>query len=181
MGKIVNLHEYRIRTTEKRAFGPWRKRFGVKYGNHTRLADLSDRTLYLLALPGEDSTTAFYELIMGTLGLGHAAGFSALEKVLKMAVVDIHLFLADQVRFEMMRRLGWLGSLPCSGHRMIEMVQSFEDVRSFSMSNPPQLAASHPEYETYLRLHRKDKESFIRRMLPGAIEVFKARVRKQPS
>ena len=67
MGKVVDLKEYQTRAVEQKGFGPWRKRFGESYGERTGPSDLSDRTVYLLALPGQDSTIAFYELIMGIL------------------------------------------------------------------------------------------------------------------
>ena len=153
---------------EKKGFGPWRKRFGESYGEKTELSDLSDRTVFLLALPGEDSTVAFYELIMGILGLGHAPKFTYLENNDKMTVVDIHFFLADLVRFEMMRRLGWLSDLASGELRIVEMVQSYEKVKFFFKANPPQLSTSRPDIEAYSTLHERDKESFIRRLLPDA-------------
>ena len=88
-------------------------------------------------------------------------------------VVDIHLFLADQVRFEMMRRIGWLERHSCGEYRMVEMVQAFERTHSFCKDNPPELAPSHPAYEGYRKLHRRDQESSIRRMLPDALDLFR--------
>ncbi len=161
---------------EKKGFGPWRKRFGESYGEKTRLSDLADRTVYLLALPGEDSTVAFYELIMGILGLGHAPKFTYLENNDQMTVVDVHFFLADQVRFEMMCRLGWLDDPSAAKHRIIEMVRSFEKVKAFYKDNPPQLSAAHPDVEAYRLLHDRDREAFIRRLLPDALESFKERI-----
>jgi len=178
MEKIVNLQDYRTRTGEKRGFGPWRNRFGEAFGGVSRLSDLSNRTLYLLALPGEESTEAFYELIMGVLKLGPVAKFSYLEKADQVMVMDIHLFLADQVRFEMMCRLGWLERLPCGKYRIVEMVQSLEQSKSFCEENPPKLASSHPDYEIYRKLHHMDKEASIRRMLPDALEVFRENIKE---
>ena len=60
---------------------------------------------------------------MGILGLGAAPKFNYLDREEQMMVVDIHLFLADQVRFEMMRRLGWLDNFTCERYRLLEMVQ----------------------------------------------------------
>jgi len=75
MTKIVDLQSFRERALEQKSFGPWQKRFGESFGAHTRISDLSDKTLFSLAQPGETSTTAFYELIMGALDLGPAAKF----------------------------------------------------------------------------------------------------------
>ena len=79
MAKIVKLQSYREKALKKRCFGPWEKRFGESYDLSVRLRDLSDKTIYYLALPGDNSTHAFYEFIMGALDLGPAAGFHYLE------------------------------------------------------------------------------------------------------
>ncbi|UCE55751.1 MAG: hypothetical protein JSV31_09955, partial [Desulfobacterales bacterium] len=93
MTKIVNLQTYRNKALEQRSFGPWQKRFGETYGIQTMLSDLSDKTLYYLALPGDNSSNAFYEFIMGVLYLGPAPKFHYLENKDQLMVVDIHLFL----------------------------------------------------------------------------------------
>ncbi|MDH4010686.1 MAG: hypothetical protein OEU55_08220, partial [Desulfobacterales bacterium] len=99
MTKVVDLHHYRTKVIEQRAFGPWQKRFGETYDANTCLSDLSDKTLYFLAQPGEDSSMAYYEMIMGVLDFGPATKFNYLASEQQMRVVDIHLFLADQMRF----------------------------------------------------------------------------------
>ena len=78
MPKLVDLHDYRTKVVEQKVFGPWQKRFGETYHLETRLSDLSDRTLYFLAQPGEKSAIAYYEMIMGVLDLGPATKFNYL-------------------------------------------------------------------------------------------------------
>jgi hypothetical protein len=173
MTKIVDLQSFREKVIEQKSYGAWQKRFGEFYSVHTRIADLSDQTLLSLAQPGENSSTAFYEVIMGVLELGPAPKFYYLANNDQMRVVDTHLLLADQVRFELMRRLGWLKKLPCADHRLIDMVQQFEAVKQQARLTPPELDESHPEFEAYRQLAAGDKEVFIRRMLRDAIEAFK--------
>lgn len=177
MAKIVNLHTYRTQAAEQRAFSPWRKRFREVYTQNTKLADLSDRTLYILALPTEESAEAFYELIMGILDLGTATKFSYLEKSKQIKVVDIHLFLADQARFEMMHRLGWIGSFPCMRYSLLEMVLSFDSIKILCKKTPPELTESHSDYLAYTKLTRNDKEVLIRRLLPQALETYKQQLK----
>lgn len=173
MTKVVNIQTYRANVLQQRAFGHWEKRFKESYDLQTRLSDLSDKTLYFLAQPGENSTTAFYELIMGILDLGPAIKFNYLTNKEQMRVVDIHLFLADQVRFEVMRRLKWLVKLPCEKCNLIEMVQDIDKIKPESKETPPELSVSHPDNISYQQLATGDKEVFIRRMLRDAIEAFK--------
>ena len=99
MATILSLDEYRIKTVEQRAFAPWRRRFRTVCTRTTRVTDLDDQDLYTLAVPGENSTTAYFELIMGVMDLGPAAGFYDLGENDQMTVTEGYVFLADQVRF----------------------------------------------------------------------------------
>ena len=175
MQKVVDIQAYRAKTFKERVFGPWQKRFDESYGIDIKLSELSDETLYVLAQPGDNSSTAYYELIMGILDLGPSATFNDLQNRMQMRVVDIHLFLADQVRFEIMRRLKWLSKLPCMPQTLVQMVQDFDNVKPVCKATPPELATSHPNYDVYRQLAHGDKEVFIRRMLQDALETFKGR------
>ena len=173
MAKIVDFQTYKTKRAELNGFGPWHSRFGESYNRNTMFSDLSQQVIYKLALPGEDSIIAFYELIMGILGLGAASKFFYLDKINQMAVVDIHLFIADQVRFEMMFRLGWIEKLPCENYSIIEIVTNFDMVTAECRGLVPGLSKSHPDYGDYAGLVSMDKDAFIRRMLPKALEIFK--------
>ena len=176
MPKIVNLQNYRAKALEQRSYGPWQKRFGESYSIHTKLSDLSDKTLYYLALPGDSSTNAFYEFIMGVLDMGMFSQFHYLENKDQLMVVDIHLFMADQVRFELMRRLEWLQGFPSEDNALLEMVQQHDAIKAKGQDNPPLLAESHPQYDDYQKRTRGDKEVFIRCLLQEALDVFKKRL-----
>ncbi len=173
MEKIVDIQAYRAKAFKERVFGPWQQRFNESYDIDVRFSELSDKTLYFLARPGENSTAAYYELIMGILDLGPAPTFNDLLNRDQMRVVDIHLFLADQMRFEIMRRLKWIAQLQCNTQSLVQMVLDFDSVKSACKTSPPELAASHPDYNAYRQLTQGDKEVFIRRMLQDALESFK--------
>jgi hypothetical protein len=176
MTKVVDLQKYRIKSVEQRGFGPWQKRFGETFDSATRLEDLSDSTLYYLAQPGEPSSVAYYEVVMGVLGLGPAIKFHYLDNSEQMLVVDLHLFLADQVRFEMMRRLNWVTGFEGIRYSILEMVHEFSSVKENCRANPPELAGSNSDYAEYNQLTTADKEVFIRRMLQEALDAFKKRL-----
>ena len=176
MTKIVDLQTYRIKAIEQKGFGPWQKRFGEPFDSTTRLEDISDKTLYFLAQPGEPSSAAYYEVIMGVLDLGNATKFHYLADTDQMRVVDLHLFLADQVRFEMMRRLKWITDFEGKKYSILEMVQAYDKVKENCRLNPPQLSASDANYAEYNKLTTGDKEVFIRRMLQKALEDFNTKL-----
>lgn len=172
MADIVDLNHYRATQLEKKAFRPWRKRLGERYTRETRLGDLSDNLLYLLARPGEAGAVLYYELIMGALELGNPMKFYYLDDDERMRVIDIHLFLADQVRLEMFFRLEWLASYPAAGYCLLDMIVSFQHVKDACKKAPPVLAATHPRFAEYNQQAEADKEVFIRRLLPEALEAF---------
>ena len=172
----MDLTSYRSKVVEQRAFGPWRRRFGESYGSETKLAGLSDRTLYFLARPGEETALAHYELIMGILDMGEAPKFYYLDEKDQLRVMDVHLFLIDQVRFELMRRLGWLTTFPGENYSLLEMVQSFETIKAEVRRKPVELSRSQPEYNAYNKLTNADKQVFIRRKIVKALEDFRARL-----
>jgi hypothetical protein len=176
MAKVVDLEKYRTKSAEHRGFGPWCRRFGESYGAETRFCDLSDRTLYFLAQPGEETALAFYELIMGFLDLGPAPKFYYLPDEQQMMVMDIHLFLADQVRFEMMHRLGWLIGYPGKTYSILEMVQHCQRLRKQWKNKAPTLSEADPDGEVYKRLTTGDKQAFVRRKLRQALEAFRAKL-----
>ena len=176
MTKIVDLQTYRTRAFEQKGFGPWQKRFSETFDLQTRLTDFSDQTLHYLAQPGELSSVAYYELIMGVLDLGAAPKFHYLENRDQMRVVDIHLFLADQVRFEMLRRLEWIERFEAENFSLFELVRDFDRIAARCREKPPELAPSHPDYAIYTPLTAGDKEVFVRRLLQPALDTFKERL-----
>jgi hypothetical protein len=176
MAKIISLINLREEALEKKVFGPWKKRFGNFFTKGTRLSDIPDKTLLYLSQPGEESASAFYELIMGVLDLGPAVKFSFLDKQDQLYVMEVHLFLSDLFRFEMMRRLGWIDPIACSLKSLIELIKNFDKYKNFFRETPPHLSETHPDFNAYQNLHERDKEGFIRRLLPGALDIFQRKL-----
>lgn len=176
MGKVVDLNAYKTHVMEQRAFGTWRRRFKAPFNLSTKLTDLSDGILLQLATPGDESTAAFYELIMGAIGLAPSQLFQSLDSEKKMAIVDIHLFLADQVRFEMLYRLGWIHGFHCQKRPILEMVISYQRFKKSCRRTPPELSVSHPGYAGLQDLIPRDRAAYIRRLLPEALDAFKKKI-----
>ena len=176
MGKVVDLNTYKAHAMERKAFGPWRRRFKIPFDQSTGTPDLPDTVLMELATPGDQSTFAFYQLIMGALGMGREHNFQVLDTEEKMSIVDAHLFLADQVRFEMLHRLEWIQGFPCREVPILEMVLSFPTYKHACRHAPPELSASHPGHAEFQHLIPKDRSSYIRRLLPSALDAFKQKI-----
>jgi hypothetical protein len=129
-----------------------------------------------LLLADDGNLFHFQTSVMGVLDLGAAAEFHYRDNSDQMRVVDIHLFLADQVRFEMMRRLKWISRFEGRKYSLLTMVLEFAGVKEICRENPPELSASNSGFEEYKKLTAGDKEVFIRRLLQQALDAFKKRL-----
>jgi hypothetical protein len=173
MAKIIPLADYRNLRALRAGYNHWRRRFNEAFDARTSIVELGPATLSYLAEPGDRSTAALYALILGFLGYGLRSTFESLDSQSQSHVLDIHLFMVDQIRFEMMFRLGWLGYFIGNRFPLFEMVTDFDRVKLACQANPPQLATDHPDYRTYRALIDRDKQVFIRRKLSLALETFK--------
>jgi len=177
MTEVVQLESFRRRQAATRGFRSWSKRFGEKLDEQTKLSDLSDGTLLFLISPGEQNIFALYDLVMGVKNLGTASDFFNLDKPSKMEVIDISIHLLDQLRFECMRRLNWLESGYEQSVPIIDIVNQYPLTKLTGPASIPPLNQSHSKYQTYGKLADLEKETFIRKQIPQAIEEFGKRLR----
>lgn len=172
MAAIVNLSEQRRNMAVKRGFQSWEVRFAETYTSQTRLSDLSDTTLRELFRGGPEGSMPLYDCIMGVLGLGLGPRFYYLENKQRLQVMDIALFLLDQLRFEAMRRLGWVEDSPLFHVPIVDLVLDFGSKYVSMQHWTPTLATSHPAFVDYMDTFETDRGSFIRRLIPQALEEF---------
>jgi hypothetical protein len=177
MAEVIQLESFKRKQAANRGFRSWSKRFGEELNERTKLSDLSDTTLVFLISPGDENIFVLYELVMGTRDLGTASDFFHLDKDAKMEVIDVSIYLLDQLRFESMRRLGWLESGYEQRSPIVELVEQHSHLGQQRRATIPPLSPSHPRYKPYQKLPDFDKETFVRKLIPEAIEQFKARIR----
>jgi hypothetical protein len=173
MAKIIPLSTYKEQKAITDGFKSWRTMFQESFDGETRLSDLKPKTLNYLAGPGDSSSAALHALIIGFCGHGASTSFEELASSIQRRILDIFLFISDQIRFEIMLRLGWIEHYWCNPHPLYEMVTSFEQIRERCHLQWPTLAKDHCEYERYAELMERDQQVFIRRLVPSALEAFK--------
>ncbi|MHC1726047.1 MAG: hypothetical protein AB9866_08605 [Syntrophobacteraceae bacterium] len=172
MAIVFDINECRRRLTAKKGFGPWSRRFNLGFNDTTSIRELDNEVVKYLIHGGDDSAIALYELIMGVKGLGQGTRFYYLDNDNKMAVTDITLFLLDQLRFEAMFRLGWLNDYPTLIIPLLDLIQGFKAQFSAARHQSPVLSAAHPRYREYLSEYEGDRNSFVRKLIPDAIQIF---------
>jgi hypothetical protein len=181
MTKVIDIHSYKARQAAERGFRSWRAHFRDCFDLQTRLSDLSNKTLAFLVQSGPETQGLIYDLIMGALGLGSGAKFFYIDGQAKMRVLDISLFLLDQIRFECMRRLGWIVGPPAAHHPIIELVISFDELKDVYEHQLPTVLEANPEYHAYQQTFHGDRGMFVRRQIPAAIAAFLEAVERENS
>ncbi len=173
MGKIIALDAFREQGIVRKGFKRWRRRFDQTFDAQTGLADLTPYTLYQLSLPGGEALTYLYDMIIGFMGYGQEVGFDDLDSVTQIGVLDIHLFISDQIRFEMMYRLGWLDRYTGNRFTLLQFVREHEQVKKSCKDDPPVLAQNHTDFDAYCPLFELDRQIFLRRLFPAVSIAFK--------
>lgn len=161
-----------------KGFRTWLSGFQEQFGPDTRLTDVSAATLLYLATPGDENLYVFFDLIMGAYGLGGSARFRLddLDAPMKLKIMDTAFALMDRVRFEVMRRLGWVTDVPDQNTPLIALVKAAWSGEAAFAGAVPRLAADRPGYERYARLPPIDQRVFVRRLIPQAVAEFRAQV-----
>ncbi|MGD0218170.1 MAG: hypothetical protein ABSC45_11785 [Desulfobaccales bacterium] len=178
VAEVIDLERFRARVSADQGFRTWLGRFKEQFGPETRFEDLSPTTLLYLASPGEDNLYVFFDLIMGSRGLGGSLRFRLddLEYAVKLKIMDTAFALVDRVRFELMRRLGWLEAVPGGEHSIMQLVQEAWRRQLQFAREIPRLSTDHPDYQAYSRLNHLDRVVFIRRLIPRAVDTFRERL-----
>lgn len=172
MDRVVDLENARLKAAVRRGYRNWRTRFGEDFVEATRAKDLSPSTLLFLSQGTEETAFYLYDLIMNLLHLGSGFEIRELSPADRMDVMDRYLFLLDRLRFEMMRRLIWVDAYPGENHSLAELVIRYQALAPGMQARVPDLSREHPDYPAFCSVTALEKESFIRRLIPAALENF---------
>lgn len=176
MGELVNLLEARRSKACHRAFGRWEKRLGLTPAYQTRLCDLPDPVLSRLAELNHGATLALYDVVLGVRGWGPGEGFAYLAAHDKLEALDSFLFLADQVRFELMRRLGWIEGLPAEVFPILDLASRSREIQN---TFHPQVPVLRPKYHRYQEVEPRlayEPAAVVRSLIPEALLVFRQKL-----
>jgi hypothetical protein len=178
VAEIIDLERFRSKIAADQGFRSWLARFQEQFGPDTRMHDLSPSTLLYLATPGEENLYVFFDLVMGAQGLGGSVRFRLddLDNDVKMKIMDTAFALVDRVRFEVMRRLGWVAPEPDADAPIIELVRRAWRQGAKFGQEAPALAPDYPDYPAYARLNPMDRVVFLRRLIPRAVVTFRDQV-----
>ncbi len=176
MGELYDLEQARNLKAAQRCFGRWERRLGHTPAAGDKVTDLPDLVLGRLAELDSEATLAIYDLVLGVRGWGAGERFIYLESKPKMEALDAFFFVADQVRFELMRRLGWVEDLAGEHHSLLELAARPLDIQAGFQPKVPRLI---PAYHRYQELKERlflEPGAVVRSLIPEALLVFRRRV-----
>ncbi len=172
MGEVIALDEKRRRMRARRAFHLWERRFQSIFHERTSVRDLSDAVLSVLIQPGEQSTRLLQSVVVNLLTGEENADLEKLTPAQKIAAIDLTLFLVDQIRFECMRRLGWVEPDPRLEMPIVDLLDQVAKGDIPGTPSTPPILSTHPLYAEYQKTFVGDQGAFVRKLIPRAIEEF---------
>jgi hypothetical protein len=167
---VIELDKVRLDIAVRKGYRNWKSQFKEDFGPDTKPSDLSTKTLGLLARGKDMSTFYFFDLIMNLENLGSGFEFDDLAPKDKMAVMDRYLFLLDRIRFEYMKRLGWLQTYPGETFSLVELVIRFDELAPPLQADRPLLRKDHEAYEAFSRMNDFEREEFIRKLIAKVLK-----------
>ncbi|MFZ5585008.1 MAG: hypothetical protein ACOZHQ_03660 [Thermodesulfobacteriota bacterium] len=173
MGELVDLGERRHHRMAMMAFGRWEQKVGYRPPPQARISDLPDPALACLAELGREATLAIYDLVLGVRGWGPGERFSFLEAKPKIEALDAFLFLADQVRFDLMRRLGWVRGVAAESYPLLELAARPQEIQAEFQPQLPRLTSQYPRYGEVERRLSFEPAAVIRSLIPEALLIFR--------
>lgn len=176
MGEVIDLKEFSSSRAIERSLTLWRKSFPEKLTSRTCLSDLSDQTILTLAQLGHKTMAVLYDLIMGVFDFGSYDKFQFLRGEPKIKVLEASLFLIDQIRWECMRRLGWVEGFAGEKYPLVHLILKHRSLKSEFRPPFPELKKDQPRYEEFLMRREIDGEAVVRELIPAALAAFSQRV-----
>ncbi|MBZ4659508.1 MAG: hypothetical protein JG766_1431 [Desulfacinum sp.] len=176
MAQVIALDEGRKKVQARRAFRLWERRFGGIFDEKTSIRDLPDHILAALVQTGEAAHVAIQSVILSVLTGEEKADLNDIPPQQKIRVIDRALFLLDRIRFECMQRLGWVEDDETARVPILDLIQEFDERFAHRQNDTPALTQEHPRYQEFQKTFEADRSSFVRRLIPEAIEAFRARV-----
>jgi hypothetical protein len=168
--EVVEIQKARLEMAVRKGYRNWKTQFKEDFGVETRLSGISTKTLVSLAYGKERSTFYLLDLIMNLENRGSGFEFSELDPKEKMAVLDRYLFLLDRIRFEYMKRLGWLENYPGEEYSLVELIVRFESLAPRLHGNTPALSREHSAYDEFRNMNALEREELIRKLIPKALK-----------
>jgi hypothetical protein len=183
MAEIVCLESHKNRKAAERGLTERRRTFRsmTDFDEHTKWGDLPDEIILFFCEDGPESKHAFYDLLMRSHRLGNGHDFETQVFDRLSTLLNAYFFIVDQARFECMRRLGWLDTIPRADKPIIEVVMESGTYDYPTLLEAPAPTPAHPDYAEDCQSRGIDRSALVRKHTPEAVRLFKERVQEESS
>ena len=176
MAQLISIIDFKRNRMAGKAFAHWEKRLGYQPEPSEKISHLPDKVVFCLAELGHEATLALYDLVMGVRDLGPAEKFHYLGSQDKVKALDAFLFVLDQVRFDLMQRLGWVHSLAADLYPLVDLASRNQEIKEEFSPTVPLLAKSFQREKGLWDRPGVEQDPLVRSLIPEALEVFKQRL-----
>jgi hypothetical protein len=176
MADIIQLRPRGGNRKERQALRQWARRLGYDLDPAVCIAGLPD-TLLLALAEGDAEGSALLDELIVAVRTGFPRDVRSLPSRTRLQVLDLALFMIDQLRFECMTRLGWIDPLPAREIALIHLIQS-DATTLRRLRTTPLLREDHPHHHSFRGFLDMEKETFLRRQIPAALEQFRRRAKE---
>ncbi|MCX7822594.1 MAG: hypothetical protein N2260_04015 [Syntrophobacterales bacterium] len=173
MGEVVDFREGRLKQIARLAFKGWEKKFNEAFSHTTTIGEVGHEVIKFFASGTPQSMQLLQAFVARCRHPREVqkTGYEQLEVSAKREIIDISLFILDQMRFEAMFRLGWISGFSSRVIPLIELAMDFEEYE-WLQHETPQLHPTHALYPDFLNTYEADRKSFVRRLIPHLLEIF---------
>jgi len=177
VAEIIDLEERKKALGGSRLLMEWARALGFSLGPQCSLMELPDQLLWLLAKADPRGQSELEDLIL-RVRTGKKKASVVLGPEERMEMLDVTLFLLDQIRFECMTRLGWIEPLETRQIPLAELLSRPVE-RLKELKQTPELRQDNPNFHRFKALSLLDRETFIRRQIPQALEIFRRKIQEK--
>jgi hypothetical protein len=177
VAEIIDLEERKRSMGAARLLVEWARALGFSIGPQCSLMELPDKLLWLLAKADPRGQSELEDLIV-RVRRGKKKTSAVLGPRERMEILDVTLFLLDQIRFECMTRLGWIEPLETRQIPLAEILSRPVE-RLKELKQTPKLRQDNPSFHRFQALPLLEKETFIRKQIPQALEIFRRRIQER--
>ncbi len=171
MAHIIDFEEEKSKLIARIAFESWMKKFKVKLTHKTAISDLNDEIIKFFVTGSQSPMYLIQNLIIKALYFNKPLkNIKDVPQKDRVEIVNISVFLLDQIRFEAMYRLNWIEHFDTRKIPIIDLITEFRGKYSSYQYLTPALLPDHPRYEEYMNTFDADRKNFIRRLIPDLID-----------
>jgi len=171
VAEIIRFQERTLEAKKGRLLAQWALGVGYRVPPNVALEGLPDKLLLALAESDPRGTSLLEELV-SLIVFGGKKPVTLLAPRMRMRMLEVSLCALDLVRFECMTRLDWIEPQAARQIPLVEIL-SREPRELKELTGPLRLRQDHPYYHRLEALPLLEREAFLRRMIPQALELFR--------